>query len=173
MAPAESDNEFAEAPIGLDELSKLLAISGGVTRNGAIPRRAAPSAGALYPIEIYPWIFSVDGVAPALYHYATLEHSQHVKPLNGWKDLWPLLDDGFQGSTPAVAFLLTARWPRVQAKYAERGYRFALMESGHIAQNFLLAATALGLRAVPPAVSSTPGRTLCSASMANRKQSSM
>ena len=145
-----SNNRFAEAPIRLAELSKLLAVSGGVTHNAAIPRRAAPSAGALYPVEIYPWVFSVDGVPPALYHYATLEHSlELVKPLNGWTDLWPILDDGFHGSTPAVAFLLTARLPRVQAKYGERGYRFALMESGHIAQNFLLAAAALGLHALP------------------------
>jgi SagB-type dehydrogenase family enzyme len=145
-----SSKEFSDAPIRLEELSKLLSLSVGVTQNGEIPRRAAPSAGALYPIEVYPWVFSVENVPPALYHYATLEHSlEYVKPLNGLTDLWPIVDDGFQGSTPAVTFLLTARWPRVQAKYAERGYRFALMESGHIAQNFLLTATALGLHAVP------------------------
>jgi SagB-type dehydrogenase family enzyme len=145
-----SSHKFSDASIGMDDLGTLLAIGGGVTRNGAIPRRAAPSAGALYPIEIYPWVFSVDGVPAALYHYATLEHAlELVKPLNRRTELWPILDDGLQGSTPAVAFLLTARFPRVQAKYAERGYRFALMESGHIAQNLLLAAAGLALHALP------------------------
>jgi SagB-type dehydrogenase family enzyme len=145
-----SRNEFSDAPIRLEELSKLLALAGGVTHEGEIPRRAAPSAGALYPVEIYPWIFSVNNVPPALYHYAPLEHTlESVKPLNGWKDLWPMLDSGCQGTTPAVTLVLTARLPRVQAKYGERGYRFALMESGHIAQNFLITATALRLNALP------------------------
>jgi SagB-type dehydrogenase family enzyme len=145
-----SRNEFSDGAILLEELSKLLALASGVTHNGEIRRRAAPSAGALYPVEIYPWIFSVENVPPALYHYATMEHTlEFVKPLNEWKDLWPMLDAGCQGATPAVAFVLTARLPRVQAKYGERGYRFALMESGHIAQNFLLAATALRLNVLP------------------------
>lgn len=150
IAGRRSHNVFAETAIRLEDLSTLLACAGGVTGHGSIRRRAAPSAGALYPIEIYPWVFSVSGVPGGLYHYATLEHSlESVNPLGGWKDLWPILDDGFQGATPAAAFVLTARFPRVQAKYGERGYRFALMESGHVAQNLLLAATALGLHAIP------------------------
>jgi SagB-type dehydrogenase family enzyme len=145
-----SRNEFSGAPIHVEELSKLLALAGGVTHMGEIPRRAAPSAGALYPVEIYPWVFLVDHVPPALYHYVPLQHTlESVKPLDGWKDLWPMLDEGCQGCTPAIAFVLTASLPRVQAKYGERGYRFALMESGHIAQNFLLAAAALRLNALP------------------------
>ena len=141
---------FANAPIDLDDLSRLLALGAGVTQDGDIPRRAAPSAGALYPIEAYPWLFHVDGVAPGLYHYAPLAHAlEFVKVLDGWKDLWPVLDRGLQDATPAVAFVLTARLPRVQSKYGERGYRFALMESGHIAQNLVLVATALGLNSLP------------------------
>jgi SagB-type dehydrogenase family enzyme len=145
-----SRSTFSNAPICLADLSILLALGAGVTQAGEVPRRAAPSAGALYAIEVYPWLFSVDGVRSGLYHYASLPHMlEFVKPLDGWKDLWPLLDRGCEGATPAVAFVLTARLPRVQTKYGERGYRFAILESGHIAQNVLLTATALGLNSLP------------------------
>jgi SagB-type dehydrogenase family enzyme len=145
-----SRNTFTNAPIRLHDLSTVLALSAGVTQEGDLPRRAAPSAGALYPIEVYPWLFSVSGVPPGLYHYAPLPHAlEFVKPIDGWDELWPLLDRGCEGATPAVVFVLTAHLPRVQAKYGERGYRFALLESGHIAQNILLTATALGLNSLP------------------------
>ena len=145
-----SRRTFSSSALPMEDLSRLLALSGGTTSQGQIPRRAAPSAGALYPIELYACAFSVADVAPALYHYVPLSHSlERVKPLNGWNDLWPILDSGLEGSTPAVAFVLTARLRRVQAKYGERAYRFVLLEAGHIAQNLLLVATALGLNSVP------------------------
>jgi Nitroreductase family len=58
------------------------------------------------------------------------------------------LAPGWHGETPALAILLIAQLARVQAKYGERGYRFLLQESGHIAQNASLISTALGLTAV-------------------------
>ena len=141
---------FGNVPMCLAHLSTLLALGAGVTQADEVSRRAAPSAGALYAIEVYPWVFAVEGIGSGLYHYAPLPHLlEFVRPLDGWQDLWPLLDRGCEGATPAVAFVLTARLPRVQTKYGERGYRFALLESGHIAQNILLMATALGLNSLP------------------------
>ncbi len=145
-----SRKQFSDTSISVQELTRLLEFAAGVTHQEEIPRRAAPSAGALFPVEIYPMVFGVDGIEPGLYHYVAVTSTlEYLKPLNGPCDLWPVLDFSFEGTTPAVAFALTARLPRVQAKYGERGYRFALMESGHIAQNMLLTATALGLNSIP------------------------
>ena len=145
-----SRKQFSGSPMSLQELSRLLELGAGVTQYGEIARRAAPSAGALFPVEIYPLVFAVDGVDKGLYHYAALTNTlEFLKPLVSSREIWPVLDYSFEGTTPAVAFALTARLPRVQAKYGERGYRFALMEAGHIAQNMLLTATALSLNSVP------------------------
>ena len=67
--------------------------------------------------------------------------------MRGVEELWPALPPGWHDETPALAVVLIARLPRVQAKYGERGYRFVLQESGHIAQNLSLASAALGLAA--------------------------
>jgi SagB-type dehydrogenase family enzyme len=117
---------------------------------GGVPRRAAPSAGALYGVEAYALVLAVEGIVPGACHYDPLGHRlERVGPLRGAEDLWSTLWEGFRGATPALAVALTGRLPRVETKYQERAYRFVLMESGHIVQNVLLVAAALGLGAVP------------------------
>ena len=49
----------------------------------------------------------------------------------------------------AVALVVTAMLWRSRFKYGQRGYRFALLEAGHLAQNVLLASEGLDLAAVP------------------------
>lgn len=146
----QTEREFSDRPISIDELAKLLELSAGVTNNQAVPRRAAPSPGALYPVETYPLVFSVPGLSPGVYHYATLDHElELVRPLADAEAAKRFLPTDFFAARPPVILALTAVFPRVQMKYLERGYRFALLEAGHIAQNLLLAATAMGLAAAP------------------------
>ena len=145
-----SVREFAAAPVSGELLSACLKLGCGLTDGDETPpRRAAPSGGALYPIEVYPVALSVSGVEPGLYHYDVLAHElERIRGIGGPEEIWPMFAQGLWGVTPSLVLLLAARLPRVQKKYGERGYRFALLECGHIAQNFLLLATAAGLAAV-------------------------
>lgn len=137
---------FGCATVSLQELATLLQLACGVTQDGRLPLRAAPSPGALYAVETYPVLFNVAGLAPGVYHYVPIEHEvECIRGLRDMEALWSALTPGWHRETPALAVILTARLQRVQAKYGERGYRFALQESGHIAQNLLLASMALGL----------------------------
>lgn len=144
-----SVSEFSSKPLQLSGLSTLLSLGAGVTCWQEIPRRAAPSGGALYPIEIYAIALTVDGLESAIYHYlpldGVLERLRPIRPDVGRGFLPP----GLYEARPAVIIALSAVFERTQAKYLERGYRFALLEAGHMAQNLLLIATALGLNAVP------------------------
>lgn len=146
----QSERTYSARPISFDALSKLLELGCGVTQDQEIPRRAAPSPGGLYAVETYPLVFSVENLAPGIYHYAALDHHlELVQALPGMEVMQPFLPTDLFAARPAVVLALSVVFPRVQTKYLERGYRFALLEAGHIAQNLLLAATALGMNSAP------------------------
>lgn len=116
--------------------------------------RSVPSGGALYPLEIYPVVRNVVGLEPGLYHYDPSAHVLEVldeREVSG--DLGEVmipLPDGPNLATTcgAVLFVVGVFW-RTRFKYGLRGYRWTLIEAGHVGQSFLLAAEALGLPAVP------------------------
>ena len=145
-----STREYAAAPLRLPQLSTLLRTSYGVTGAlGRQPLRAVPSGGALYPLELYVAAQRVERLERALYHYDPLRGVlEHVRPL---------ASDELEGLTPydellvpsAAVTMISAVFWRSRFKYGQRAYRFALLEAGHVAQSFLLAATALGLAACP------------------------
>ena len=144
-----SECEFSDQPVALAELAKLLELGSGVTAVDEIPRRAAPSGGALYPVETYALAFGVDGVRSGSYHYFPLDHAlEYVRPLTDIEVTKPFLPPRLLEERPKLILVLSVVFARTQMKYLERGYRFALLEAGHIAQNILLIATALGLSAV-------------------------
>ena len=109
-----------------------------------------PSGGALYPLEVFAVTLRVAGVAPGLYHFdplcAMLETvrlgttSEEVAELSTYPEI---------ASSCAALFVLAAVFGRTRFKYGHRGYRFALLEAGHVGQNLLLAATGLELASVP------------------------
>jgi SagB-type dehydrogenase family enzyme len=146
-----SEREFADSKVSLGELATLVKFGGGVTNEDqAVPRRAAPSPGGLYPIEMYPIVLSVDGLASGVYHYVALDHQlELVRPLAERAAIKAFMPTDLFAASPPLVIALTAVFPRVQMKYLERGYRFALLEAGHIAQNLLLVATAMNLASVP------------------------
>lgn len=145
-----SIRDYARRSLELEELSALLFAASGITGNkGGYLLRASPSAGALYPIEIYPFVHKVDGLRPGLYHYSVEGHALALLEAGDYREhaTAGCLFQEMAGEA-AVTFALSAIFARVCWKYGERGYRYALIEAGHIGQNVYLAATSLHLGCV-------------------------
>ena len=151
-----SVRNFTGEPINIEQLSALLLFSYGITgqftytlpyRKPEIQYlRAAPSAGGLYPIEIYPVVLNVTDLEPGIYHYNVKDHAlSRLKSGDYKKIIPPLLSGQTFTEKCAVIFLLTALFKRTTIKYGERGYRFVMLDAGHIGQNMYLASVALEL----------------------------
>ncbi len=136
---------FAKRPLSLDEFSQLLWSAYGVTEGF---KRTVPSAGALYPMDIYAAVGLVNDVKAGIYHYIPEEHG--ISLILKWdmrgKIAEASLFQMWMADAP-VLFIITVEYHRITIKYGERGIRYALMEAGHIAQNLFLQAEALGLGA--------------------------
>jgi SagB-type dehydrogenase family enzyme len=138
-----SVREFDTQPLTTGELGQLLWAAQGITRERGF--RTAPSAGALYPLEMY--LATIDGV----FHYQPHDHQLLVtSPEDAREELYQAaLEQEPVRQAPAV-FIVTAVYERTAAKYGEeRGPRYVHLEAGHAAQNLLLEAAALELGAVP------------------------
>ncbi|GGO45240.1 SagB family peptide dehydrogenase [Streptomyces lasiicapitis] len=150
-----SRRRFGPRDLTLDEVSALLHYSSGITGwagttdGGSVPLRAAPSGGALYPVDVYTYVRRVSGLPRGLYRYDPLTHALvgTGRPADAGEALSAHSAHGSVLDDAAVVVVLAASFRRVQAKYLERGYRIALMEAGHIAQNLQLVAAARTLRA--------------------------
>lgn len=151
-----SERDFSGEPMSLNAFSKLLYLGDGIVHLWNTPDgfewalRTAPSGGGLYPIEIYCVVFRVEGLQPGLYFYRPRDHS--LEQLIA-EDLTETLAEAIPGQASSVrqacaCFVLNAVMPRIKFKYGERGYRFLMLEAGHIAQNLLLAAEAGGMGGV-------------------------
>lgn len=140
---------FSPRALHANQLSQLLWAADGVTESGGY-KRAAPSAGALYPMDIYA-VVGQDAVPPidaGLYHYQPGEH--RLSPVTQGDLRAPVakscLSQMWMAHAP-LTLVITAEYRRVNVKYGQRGIRYALMEAGHIGQNIFLQAQALGLAA--------------------------
>ncbi len=143
LARRRSVREFDTIPLTRAELGQLLWAAQGITDERGF--RTAPSAGALYPLEIYA--VTADGV----FHYEPQGHRlSQVSAGDARQALQQAaLDQTAVGRAPAV-FVIAAVYERTARKYgAERSPRYVHLEAGHAAQNLLLEAVALGLGAVP------------------------
>jgi len=142
-----SEREYSDDSLSLEDVSQLLWAAQGVTADWG--GRTAPSAGALYPLELYLAAVRIEGLAAGVYKYVPNGHELVVVRQG---DVARELADAAlgQGSVGDAAAVLafTAVHERTTAKYSERGMRYVHMEAGHAAQNALLQATALGLGCV-------------------------
>jgi SagB-type dehydrogenase family enzyme len=113
--------------------------------------RAAPSGGALYPTEVYVAVRDggCDAVPPGLFHYNPVRGDLALIAADVTERLASATPYPDAVATAGATLVFTMILERTRFKYGERGYRFALLEIGHMAQNSLLAATALGLAGVP------------------------
>ena len=134
-----------QSKLSLEHLSQLLYLAQGITWDER-EFRTIPSSGALYPLEIYPIVQSVEGLEPGLYHHAVQQHRlERVKPGDFSQSLVKAgLNQDFLGEAQ-VCFVVSGIFQRTRWKYHERAYRYVLLEAGHLGQNLYLAASALGL----------------------------
>jgi SagB-type dehydrogenase family enzyme len=143
-----SQRDFSKRPLSVSDIGTLLRYSCGIVneKNG-VKARAQPSGGARYPIEIYP-IFFTDGEVPAgTYHYDVKNHALDVLSQRAFspEDIAGLISYEFARDA-SCAIIMTGVFSRTQSKYGERGYRYILLEAGHIGQNLYLVSGALGIK---------------------------
>jgi SagB-type dehydrogenase family enzyme len=143
LANRRSVRKFTEELLTLEELGQLLWAVQGITHPAGY--RTAPSAGALYPLEVY--LLTDEGV----YHY---DPPGHRLSLHRHGDLRLALRAVALRQEPVLkapaVFVITAAYERTEKKYGkERSPRYVYLEAGHAAQNLLLQAVALDLGAVP------------------------
>jgi SagB-type dehydrogenase family enzyme len=151
-----SASAFKADAMPLENLAAILRSAYGVTSRFEVEPgiyqtlRTVPSAGALFPLEVYCLAFNIDGLPPAVYHYDptrdVLERTRNGDVRSELAESMPMAQ--LVASCP-VALVVTAMLWRSRFKYGQRGYRFALLEAGHLAQNVLLASEALDLGSVP------------------------
>ncbi len=142
--------DFVAQPLPLAALGQLLFAAQGFTgqRRGRM-LRAAPSAGALFPYEVYVLAHRVQVLAPGAYHYDPRDHSLTLMRTGSLaRRLFHIGLEQEHLAAAAAVFALSAVVDRVRAKYGERGWRYIYMEAGHISQNIYLQATSLGLGSV-------------------------
>ena len=142
-----SERDYTSQALTLQEVAQLLWAAQGITD----PRgyRAAPSAGATYPLEIYVVVGNVEGVAKGIYRYEPEAH-QLLKVVSGEQRgalAQAALNQQFIAQAP-VNLVITAVYERTTQRYGERGIRYVHMEAGHAAQNVYLQAVALNLGTV-------------------------
>jgi len=146
----QSKRNFTKKGIKIEEFSNLLFYSGGLKNllfKQNNNRRFYPSAGARYPLEIYPFIFNVKNIEPAIYHYHVKSHSLerilkqpfYAKTMKQFNQTWI--------RKASVLIVVSAIFDRTENKYGDRGLRHIYTEYGHYAQNVSLIATELGLGA--------------------------
>lgn len=142
LATRRSVRTFSARQLSASQLGQLLWAGQGITSQDG--KRTAPSAGGLYPIELYAV------VGNGLWHYLPVGHRVEIRAApNLHADLQKAaFGQQAAGQAPQVIAVAVA-YDRTTAKYGARGRAYVDMEAGHVAQNILLQAAALRLAAVP------------------------
>ena len=147
ISKRRSVRDLKPEPIDMAQLSQILWAAQGITGSGWL--RAAPSAGALYPLEIYAVVGAVEGLEAGVYHYDPENHSIR-REIEG--DLRQQLSNAALRQEPIsdapVDIVITAIYERTRQKYRERATRYVHIEVGHAAQNVYLQAETMGLGTV-------------------------
>ena len=154
LAARRSMRDYSETILPAELLGKLLFTCAGV--NGTISfesvslsARTYPSGGALYPLEIYPVIQRVEGIADGIYHYDPFAHELEEIRTGNFHEQFAAMTFGQETLVTAnVILFITGVFARSMWKYGQRGYRYVWIEAGHLGQNFYLVSGALGLASV-------------------------
>jgi SagB-type dehydrogenase family enzyme len=142
-----SVRSFSEKALTLAQVSQLLWAGQGITDPSG--KRTAPSAGALYPLEVYVVAGRAEGIASGVYQYQPATHTL-TRVMDG--DQRQSLSQAAMGQSSvmqgAIDIIITAVYEITTSKYGERGVRYVHLEAGHAAQNICLQAVALQLGTV-------------------------
>jgi SagB-type dehydrogenase family enzyme len=138
---------YKNLAITLQDLSQLLWAAQGISGSGG--RRTAPSAGALYPLELYVIAGNVTGLSNGVYSYDPHKHAlSRVLESDTRVELSRAALGQSSIQKAAAILVISAVYERVTVKYGERGIRYAHMEAGHAAENVFLQAVSLELGTV-------------------------
>lgn len=150
LSRRESCRSFSPDGISLKQLGQLLSLSCGLNhrKQNEVAFRTYASAGARYPIEIYPAILHSDDLEQGIYHFNVLDNTlELIQTGNFTAEL-----NAFYGNQPfdnvPCYLLFSMVYERTMQKYGDRGYRFIYLDAGHMSQNLYLVAEYLGLGAV-------------------------
>lgn len=142
---------YGPGPIDGDALSQMLWAAYGVTaKHGGLGLKTAPSAGALYPLDVYAVVGdkTAGTLTAGIYHYIPAEHAIfRVKDGDLRAELGRAALGQMWLSDAPVVLVITGEFARTEVKYGPRGQSYVLMESGCVAQNIFLQAEAIGLKA--------------------------
>lgn len=143
LAKRRTHRAFSDKPLTLEQIGQLCWAAQGITE-AEKGLRTAPSAGAIYPVTVY--VLTRDGV----FEYLPKLHALHRRAKD---DIRTQPQAGPLGKKPVrgapVCLVLAMDPSRTAKRWPQEAERYALLEAGHIAQNVLLQATALGLVGVP------------------------
>jgi SagB-type dehydrogenase family enzyme len=143
-----SIRNYSDEPLTISDVSQILCAAQGITEE-SYGLRTAPSAGALYPLEVYVSTSNVKDLPPGLYKYKTQNHTiNKIDEGDRRKDIAnaALGQDAIENSSAIV--IITAVPERTAVKYGRRTERYVHMEVGHAGQNIYLQAVSLGLGTV-------------------------
>ena len=141
-----STRRFTQGEMGIEAAAALLFAAQGVNRRRG---RTAPSAGALYPLEVHVAAGNLESLAPGAYHYLPSENALLPGRAGDVRQelATACLDQNWMADAPMI-LAICAAYERVTDRYGERGKRYVDLEAGHAAQNIHLQAAALGLGTV-------------------------
>ncbi len=142
-----SVREFKPGSLSLTQIGQLLWAAQGITHARGL--RTAPSAGALYPLELYVVAGEVSGLAAGIYHYQIQQHRLVLHAVGDQREA--LAETAYMQdwlSEAAVVVVFAADYQRTRNKYGQRAQRYVHMEVGHAAQNLFLQAEDLDLGTV-------------------------
>ncbi len=142
-----SVRDYKDKPLTLAEVSQLLWAAQGIT--GSFGFRTAPSAGALYPLEVYIFAGNVKDLPGGIYKYRPHKHELEMVVKGDKRNELcnAALSQSSVRDAPAV-IVFSAVYERTTVKYGERGVRYVFIEVGHAAQNVFLQAVSINLGAV-------------------------
>jgi len=149
LSKRRSIRDYSGENLTLDEVSQLLWAAQGITAPWG--GRTAPSAGALYPLELYVVVGDVEGIDKGVYKFRNSREEHELEKVKDG-DIRAELADAAVGQEcirdAAIDIVFTAVYERTTRKYGERGIRYVHMEAGHAAQNVYLQAVSLDLGTV-------------------------
>ncbi|MFH1202301.1 MAG: SagB/ThcOx family dehydrogenase [Candidatus Omnitrophota bacterium] len=149
-----SCRRFKNQPLNKAQISQILWAAGGQKPDNSLPEktnRTIPSAGAIYPLEIFILIGenSVPGIKAGLYQYNVSKHSLIIRLAQDLRKelVQASLNQMFIKDAP-ISIIISAQYNRTTSRYGERGTRYVHMEAGHSCQNIYLIVENLGLKTV-------------------------
>lgn len=147
MLDRRSVRYFRADPLRLAEVSQLLWAAQGMSNSAGY--RTVPSAGALYPLEVFLAAGKVEGLGAGVYRYGAVSHELlRLSEIDIRPDLClAALRQEAIVRAPAV-LIISAMFERITRKYGQRGIRYVHMESGNASQNISLEAVSMGLGTV-------------------------